>query len=59
VLLDLVGGDLVGQQLPLELTVDLEVVRVPGSTAPEGGEVLTGTWAGTAEPVVLAVARLR
>jgi hypothetical protein len=39
--------------------VDLEVVRVPGSTAPEGDEVLTGTWAGTAEPVVLAVARLR
>lgn len=39
--------------------VDLEVVRVPGGTASEGDEVLTGTWAGAAEPVVLAVARLR
>ena len=38
--------------------VGLEVRRVLDGTAPEGDEVLTGTWAGVAEPVVLAVARL-
>ena len=37
---------------------DLEVRRVLDGTAPEGDEVLTGTWAGVAEPVVLAGARL-
>ena len=37
---------------------DLEVRRVLDGTAPEGDEVLTGTWAGVTEPVVLAVARL-
>ncbi|KAA1395696.1 CG0192-related protein [Aeromicrobium ginsengisoli] len=39
--------------------VDLEVVRLPGGPTPEGDEVLTGTWAGADEPIVLAVARLR
>lgn len=38
---------------------DLEVVRDLESPAPEGDELLTGTWAGVTEPVVLAVARLR
>jgi uncharacterized protein YndB with AHSA1/START domain len=38
---------------------DLEVVRVLDGTTPEGDEVLTGTWAGANEPVVLAAARLR
>jgi hypothetical protein len=38
---------------------DIEVVRVLDGTVPEGDEVLTGTWAGVTEPVVLAVARLR
>jgi hypothetical protein len=38
--------------------VGLEVVRVLGGPPPEGDEVLTGTWAGMTEPVVLAVARL-
>lgn len=38
---------------------DLEVVRVLDGTAPEGDETLTGTWPGSNEPVVLAVARLR
>ncbi len=37
---------------------DLEVVRVLDGTLPEGDDVLTGTWAGVSEPVVLAVARL-
>ena len=37
----------------------VEVVRVLDGAAPEGDEVLTGTWPGVSEPVVLAVARLR
>lgn len=39
--------------------VDLDVVQVLDGTKPEGDEVLTGTWSGAAEPVVLAAARLR
>lgn len=38
---------------------DLEVLRVLDGTTPEGDEVLTGTWPGVSEPVVLVAARLR
>lgn len=38
--------------------VGLEIRRVLDGAAPEGDEVLTGTWTGVDEPVVLAVARL-
>jgi hypothetical protein len=38
---------------------DLEVRRVLDGTPLEGDEVLTGTWADAAEPVVLAAARVR
>jgi len=37
---------------------DVEVRRVLDGTTPVGDAELTGTWAGTTEPVVLAVARL-
>jgi hypothetical protein len=40
--------------------VELDVVEVlDDRAAPAGGEVLTGTWGEVAEPVVLAVARMR
>jgi len=38
---------------------DVEVRRVLDGEAPEGDAVLTGTWSGVTDPVVLAVARLR
>jgi hypothetical protein len=38
---------------------DLDVLRVLDGAVPEGDDVLTGTWTGVSEPVVLAVARLR
>jgi hypothetical protein len=38
---------------------DLEILHVFDGTAPEGDEVLTGTWGDAAAPVVLAAARLR
>lgn len=44
---------------PTAEPADLEILRVLDGTPPEGDEVLTGTWAGVTEPVVLAVARLR
>jgi hypothetical protein len=39
--------------------VDLEVRRVLDGAAPDGDAALTGTWSGVADPVVLAVVRLR
>lgn len=51
-----VKGSGTGSDVP---AADLEVVRVLDGSAQQGDEVLTGTWAGAAEPVVLVVARLR
>ena len=51
-----VKGSGAGSDVP---AADLEVVRVLDGTAPQGDEVLTGTCAGVADPVVLVVARLR
>jgi hypothetical protein len=43
--------------LVITSVADLELLRVLGDSFALGGSTLTGTWAGQAEPVLLAVAR--